>query len=157
MALDKPLVARQLADTYLGDNVPAGGLLSEMLHTFLRRWSQQAGDGDLDVLPFTAAQAAATSGHLLFTGSRNVYGVMCWKVSGNSDDTYLHVYNAITDATANARVILPVLDARESAAAWFPGGLHFGTGVTVASQTTAHGAVSDAASDSPHGFVIVGA
>ena len=160
MALENPLFVKRAVNARLANNVPDGSFLREQVENFFRRWTQQAGNGLLEVHHFSDADSGGTSGVVLQASAATVYAVVVWKSGTNATDTYLKLYNDTTnDSTAaDVRVVVPVLDADEGAVAFFPQGIRLGTGVVATAHTTATGTTdSGTAGNAPQGFVIVGA
>jgi hypothetical protein len=122
----------------------------------LRRYlATQGGNPQLQILPFSEADADAAGGTVLATGACKIYGVYCKKVSAATDN-YVKVYDDATDdTTAGDQIIaLALLATEEVAFEIHPNGLAFATGVVITQHTTSIG-VTDG-SDGGNGFVLVG-
>jgi hypothetical protein len=118
--------------------------------------SQQSRNPDLQVFPFTEAQADAAGGTVLLSGACKIYGAYI-KKEATGTDNFAWIYDDATDDTtaANARISFPLLLSSEEQVFIDPVGLPIATGIVVTQYTGPLGTTDG--SNGGDGFIIVGA
>lgn len=117
---------------------------------------EQAGNPQLQFVPFSEAQMDAAGGTPIVDAACKVYGVYV-KKNTSGTDAYVKLYDDATDdTTAGDQIVaIPMFIANEDAFTIFPKGIAFGTGIVITEHTTSIG-TSDA-SEGGDGFVLIGA
>ena len=116
--------------------------------------SQVGGNPDLQVLPFTEAQADAAGGTSLLTGAATLLAVYV-KKENSATDNHFKLYDDATDDSTDgdAIVALPLLTANEEAVYLALNGVPLATGIVVTQHTTLIGTTDG--SNGGGGFVII--
>lgn len=119
--------------------------------------STQKGNPQLQLVPFTEAQADAAGGTVIVDAACKLYAAFTKKENSATDNWTWLYDDATNDGTAaDAMVCLPQLRANEIACALFPAGFAMGTGIVVTQYATDPlGAVDG--SNGADGFIIIGA
>ena len=151
LALENANKVRQKARLF--DIDPAA---SRALKSFFLYWAEQKGNADLQILPFSEAEADDADGTGLLDGACNVHFVYVKKEDSATDNYFKLFDNATVDTTTtDQRLVIPLFQAKEAVAYVNALGLPMAVGVTVTQHTTSEG-TSDG-SNGGSGFVIVGA
>lgn len=118
--------------------------------------SQQVRNPQLQVLPWTEAQADAAGGTVLVAGACRVYAAFIKKIATGTDN-FAWLYDDATDDTtaANARIEFPLLLSGEEQIFIDPVGLPIATGLVITQYTGPLGTTDG--SDGGDGFVVIGA
>lgn len=111
---------------------------------------------------FSDALLTTATGYTPIAAAVTLYGVYFRKSgtsgTGTATDSWLTIANDtsnVTDATKFVALMTSVDD--QEVAAVYPGGLIFGTDITLSGETSAQDGTESTAGDSGNGFIIVGA
>jgi hypothetical protein len=122
----------------------------------------QVHNPDLQFIPFSDAQLTQATGYSPIAVPCTLYAVYFIKNgttgTGTATDSWLTIANDasnVTDATKFVALMTSV--AGQQVAAVYPGGLIFGTDITLSGETSAQDGTESTAGDSGSGFIIVGA
>lgn len=118
--------------------------------------ASQKKNPDLQIFPFSEADADAAGGTVLLAGANKVYGIYL-KKENSATDNFFWLYDDATDDTtdASARVSLPVLVANDESMYLNPAGLDMTLGLVVTQYLTSAISKTDGSTGGA-GFVIVG-
>lgn len=117
----------------------------------------QGGNPQLQLLPFSEADADVAGGTVLLSGACRVYAVFVRKNTSGTDNWFWLINDATNDGTdADHMIALALLEASKSAFAIYPAGVPFDTGVVVTQYGTDPIGKVDG-SEGGDGFVLIGA
>ena len=122
---------------------------------------QQARNPDLQFQSFSDGDVVTATGYTPFAAACTLYGVYFIKNgtgTGTATDSWLTIANDasnVTDATKFVALMTSV--AGQQVYATYPGGLAFGTDLTITGETSAQDGTESSGGDSGSGFVIIGA
>lgn len=135
------------------------------LKGFFLDWASRKGNADLAYLPFAGTSADDAGGVVLADAACTVYvvyarkGTLDHRTAGTATDAYLVIFDDATDdagAGTDGRLVLPLMQASETAIYASCQGIVMGTGVVAKSYTDFDGTTDSSAGDAPNGFVIIG-
>lgn len=113
------------------------------------------GNPQLQILPFSEANADAANGTSLLSGASHVFGFYVKKYSSGTDNTVKLFDDATDDTTTTDQRLSIVLEAAsQEGFQIFPDGFAMPTGIVITQHTTVEG-TSDG-SDGGDGFVLIG-
>jgi hypothetical protein len=149
---DANLVWQQVKNTLVNGHPVAAGAFDA-----LRRYlATQGGNPQLQILPFSEADADAAGGTVLLSGACKVYGVYVKKLNSGTDNTVKLFDDATDDTTSTDQRISLILEAaNQYGFIIYPAGFALATGIVVTQHTTIEG--SSDGSDGGDGFVLIGA
>lgn len=151
LALENANKVRQRARLFNID--PAA---SRALKSFFLYWAEQKSNADLQLLPFSEADADAANGTAVLAGACNVNAVYVKKEDAATDNYFKIFDNATVDTTTtDQRLVIPLFQNKEAIVYIDALGLPMANGVVVTQHTTSEG-VTDG-SDGGSGFIIVSA
>jgi hypothetical protein len=138
------------------DSLGASGMARDAFRALKAHLAQLKGNPDLQILPFTEAQADAAGGTAILSGACKVYGVYVKKEDEGTDNMVFLYDDATNDGTAgDAFAGLDLTLAEEEALALYPNGYAAATGIVVTQYSDGIGATDG--SNGGNGFVIIGA
>lgn len=123
----------------------------------LRKYlATQGGNPQLQILPFSEADADAAGGTSLLSGACRVYGWYVKKLNSGTDNT-VKLFDDVTDdtTTTDQRLSMVLEAANQVSFQIYPTGFSMPTGIVVTQHTTVEGSTDG--SDGGDGFVIIGA
>lgn len=110
----------------------------------------------LQILPFSEANADANGGTSLLSGASHVYGWYVKKYSSGTDNSVKLFDDATDDSTTTDQRLVMVLEAAsQESFQIYPDGFSMPTGIVVTQHTTSEGSTDG--SDGGDGFVLIGA
>lgn len=113
------------------------------------------GNPQLQLLPFSEADADAAGGTALLSGACHVYGFYVKKYASGTDNTVKLFDDTTDDSTSTDQRLSIVLEAAsQEGFAIYPDGFSMPTGIVVTQHTTIEGATDG--SDGGDGFVLIG-
>ncbi len=140
------------------DSLGANSYSRDQFRALKAYLSQVKRNIDLQFVPFTEAQCDDADGTGILAGANTLYAVFVKKEDEGTDNLFFIYDSATVDTTtAEARIGLSLLAAKQEASAVYPAGLVMANGVTVTQYTTAGGLAGTDGSNGGNGFVIVGA
>ena len=126
------------------------------LKGFFLYWSTNKGNSDLQLKPFSEADADTAGGTALLDAACTLHVVYVKKLDAATDN-YVKIFDDATDdtTTTDQRLVLPLFQAKESQIWISNKGLPLGTGAVITQHTTSEGTTDG--SDGGDGFIIVAA
>jgi hypothetical protein len=117
----------------------------------------QAGNPDLQFLPYVSTSVDDAGGQLLATGAARILAIYGKKLATETD-VYLVSFDDATDdagAGTDGRTVQPFLEASEESLFISPKGVILAAGLVMKAYTDFDGTSDSSAADCPNGFVIV--
>lgn len=138
------------------DTLGASGCARDAFRALKAHLSQVKRNPDLQLIPFTEADADAAGGTAILSGAGKIYAFYVKKEDEGTDNMVFLYDDATNDGTAgDAFAGLDLTLAEEEAFAIYPNGYVLGTGIVVTQYSDGIGATDG--SNGGNGFVIVGA
>lgn len=141
------------------DHLEASGLAREVFKVLKDKLV--ALNIQLQFIPFSDTDLTTATGYSPIGAACTLYGAYFKKIgtgTGTGTDSWLTIANDtsnVTDATKFVALMTSV--ANQEAVGIYPGGLIFGTDITISGETSAQDGTESTAGDSGSGFVIIGA